>query len=400
MKNVYFETNPEWATRIGQIYALVERAKIAEERVEPINRLQLRKMNRVMTIQSSAAIEGNRLNVPQVTAIVDGDRVLGPPKDVQEVISLHTAYENLHEYNPYSVADFLRAHSLVTEKLVKESGKFRSVGVSIKEVRIGVKKEYGKTLHEGAAPKDVPRLITNLLNWAKETKEHPLIASSAVHFTIENIHPFRDGNGRTGRLWQTLMLTKFNPIFEWIPVETLIHYNQPEYYRALQKSHSSSGGQTTNCAPFIDFMLNVIESALYRFQDDVNTIATVADDELNVEMFKNEDLGTTFVKENDELDGVGNVTTNGGTNVTTNVTTNGGTNGGINLEDYEYEVYKLLQAKPTVTIKKMSNKLDLSERQTQRIVTKLKELGAIKRVGATKNGYWQVLKVAKRAKKK
>ena len=143
------------------------------------------------------------------------------------------------------MSDLLRAHANLTESLIGESGHFRSVGVAV----VG---SDGLPLHRGAPSAQVPALVEQLLDWGKASPVHPLIKSSAVHYRLEYIHPFRDGNGRIGRLWQTLILAQWNPLFAWMPIETLVHHHQALYYQALQDSQAG----TVDCRPFIDFMLD------------------------------------------------------------------------------------------------------------------------------------------------
>ncbi|GHU68012.1 cell filamentation protein Fic [Bacteroidia bacterium] len=211
--------------------------------------LRLRKINRLRSIQSSLAIENNTLTLGQVTDIIEGKRVLGLPHEIQEVKNAYQAYEHLLEYDPYKVKDFLKAHQFMTIQLVKEAGHFRSQGVGVFEDT--------KLIHAGASYPFVPQLITDLLTWAKKTDIHPLIKSSVVHFEIEFIHPFIDGNGRIGRLWQTLILSKWNELFAWLPVETVVYENQQGYYNALAISQKAG-----NAEAFIEFMLNTILQAL------------------------------------------------------------------------------------------------------------------------------------------
>ncbi|MDR1022103.1 MAG: Fic family protein [Prevotellaceae bacterium] len=211
--------------------------------------LQLRKINRLRSIQSSLAIENNTLSLGQVTDIIEGKRVLGLPREIQEVKNAYRAYEHLPEYNPYKVKDFLKAHQFMTAELVKDSGHFRSQGVGVFE--------GAKLIHAGASYQFVPQLIADLFAWAEKTDIHPLIKSSVVHFEIEFIHPFIDGNGRIGRLWQTLILSKWNELFAWLPAETVAYENQQGYYDALAISQ-----KTGNSESFIEFMLNTILLAL------------------------------------------------------------------------------------------------------------------------------------------
>jgi Fic family protein len=252
--NNFFTYNPLWHETTGKIYALLERIKISEEQSKDV--LHLRRTNRILSVGATTAIEGNRLTTQQVFDVINGKVVFAPLHDIKEVKNAFAAYGQIPGLDPYSVEDFLKAHRFITENLVQESGQFRTVGVAVVNSR-------GEILHSGADYKDVPALIAELLEWGKTADAHALIKSSAMHFMIEHIHPFRDGNGRIGRLWQTLILNSWNPVFEWMPVETMIYYNQAKYYEALQQSHQNG----VDCRPFIDFMLDIIEKSMYQYAD-------------------------------------------------------------------------------------------------------------------------------------
>ncbi len=211
--------------------------------------LRLRKINRLRSIQSSLAIENNSLSIDEVADIINGRTVLGAPNEIQEVKNAYTAYEHLLEYNPYTVGDFLKAHEYMTGDLVESAGRFRSKGVGVWA--------GDKLVHAGAKADFVPRLIADLLEWASASDMHPLIKSSIIHFEIEFIHPFADGNGRIGRLWQTLILSYWNELFAWLPIETIVYENQQNYYNALQVA-----GQSADSGIFIEFMLSAIYQAL------------------------------------------------------------------------------------------------------------------------------------------
>ena len=210
----------------------------------------LRCSNRIRTIHGSLAIEQNTLSLEQVTAVLNGKHVLAPPKDIAEVKNAYEIYERLDELNPYSVDDLLIAHSIMTRGLVEESGIFRTRPV-------GVVDSEGRVLHFGTLPQYVPNLIIELLDWAKNSEVHMLIRSCVFHYELELIHPFADGNGRVGRLWHTLLLSKWNPAFAWIPVESIIHDRQQEYYAAINASNDA--GEST---AFIEFMLSAINASL------------------------------------------------------------------------------------------------------------------------------------------
>ena len=210
----------------------------------------LRRTNRIRTIHGSLAIEQNTLSLEQVTAVLNGKHVLAPQKDIAEVKNAYEIYERLDELDPYSVDDLLTAHGIMTHGLVEESGCFRSRPV-------GVVDQQGNILHFGTLPDYVPGLVADLLEWAKTTDVHMLIRSCVFHYELELIHPFADGNGRIGRLWHTLLLSKWNPAFAWLPVESMIHANQQEYYNAINASNNA--GEST---VFIEFMLSIIKASL------------------------------------------------------------------------------------------------------------------------------------------
>lgn len=210
----------------------------------------LRRINRIHTIYSSLAIEQNTLNIDQVTAVISGKRVIAPPKDIAEVKNAYEIYEHMDKLDPYSIDDLLKAHGVMMNGLVNESGEFRSNNV-------GVVDSEGNVIHFGTLPQYISGLIQELLDWAKVSDIHMLIKSCVFHYEFELIHPFADGNGRMGRLWHTLLLSKWNPIFAWIPIESIIHDNQKEYYNAINISNNN--GEST---VFIEFMLSVIKQAL------------------------------------------------------------------------------------------------------------------------------------------
>lgn len=210
----------------------------------------LRRQNRIRTIYSSLAIEQNTLSLEQVTAVLSGKRVLAPPKDIAEVQNAYEIYDHLSELNPYSVEDLLLAHRVMMRDLVSEAGMFRSRPV-------GVVDSEGNILHFGTLPQYVPGLVEELLQWTEESPLPLLIKSCVFHYEFEVIHPFADGNGRIGRLWHTLLLSQWNPLFAWLPVESIIHDHQQEYYDAINRSNAL--GEST---PFLEFMLGVIKEAL------------------------------------------------------------------------------------------------------------------------------------------
>lgn len=210
----------------------------------------LRRTNRIRTIHGSLAIEQNTLSLEQVTAVLNGKHVLAPPKDIAEVKNAYEIYERLDELDPYSVDDLLMAHGIMTRGLVEESGMFRTRPV-------GVVDQEGHVLHFGTLPQYVPALVIELLEWTKDCDLHMLIRSCVFHYELELIHPFADGNGRVGRLWHTLLLSKRNPAFAWLPVESIIHDRQQEYYDAINASNDAC-----ESTAFIEFMLSAIKASL------------------------------------------------------------------------------------------------------------------------------------------
>ncbi len=233
------------AERIGEA---IGRAEEAAVRANP----RLRRINRIRTIRGSLAIEGNPLTEEQVSTILEGKPVVAPLREIQEVRNAINAYEQSPRWNPASESDLLGAHKVLLAGLLDAPGRYRRGGVAVTGA--------GEVHHIGPSADRVPHLMSNLLSWLGVTGEHPLIASSVFHYEFEFIHPFEDGNGRMGRLWQTLMLTRWKPLFADVPVESLIHARQSEYYDAIRES--SARGES---APFIVFMLEAILEAVRDF---------------------------------------------------------------------------------------------------------------------------------------
>ncbi|MEO4048760.1 Fic family protein [Pseudomonas sp. CAU 1711] len=223
--------------------------------------LRLRRLNRIRTIQGSLAIEGNTLSEAQITALLDGKPVMAPPRDIQEARNAIQAYEQFEQWRPDSERDLLTAHRLLMTGLLDATGQYRSGGVGVMN--------GAQVVHMAPPASRVPLLMGNLLSWLGSTDAHPLIASSVFHYEFEFIHPFEDGNGRMGRLWQTLILSRWNPQLAHIPVESLVHIHQAEYYQALNEST-----RLGECTPFIEFMLRMILDALQANAPQVNPQVT------------------------------------------------------------------------------------------------------------------------------
>lgn len=210
--------------------------------------LRLHRINRIKTIQGSLAIEGNTLTTDQITAILDGEPVVAPIIEVQEIRNAIKAYELLEILDPNSMEDLLKAHLTMEMGLIDDAGQFRRKGVGVAS---------GEDIIHYAPPADrVPFLMRDLFDWLNATEEHPLIKSCVFHYEFEFIHPFSDGNGRTGRLWQTLILSKWRPVFQNLPIENIVCKYRKEYYNVI----AISGGEN-GCTPFIEFLLGVINEA-------------------------------------------------------------------------------------------------------------------------------------------
>ena len=289
--------------------------------------VQLRKKNRIRTIHSSLAIENNSLTIEQITAIIEGKRVLGPPNEIQEVKNAVQAYELLLNLNPYKQNDLLKAHQLMMNDLVKHSGKYRKGGVGIFD---------GKGVVHVAPPADrVPFLMNDLFDWLKSSDAHSLIKSCVFHYEFEFIHPFEDGNGRMGRLWQTVILTEWKPIFAWLPIETLIKENQKLYYKALGISDSNA-----DSTEFIEFMLSII----------LKTIKEIITTELKITQ-----------------------------KITQKITVN------------QQKIIDSIKNNPYITQEELAEIVGIARLNIIKNMKKLQEQNIIKRIGADKNGYWQII---------
>ena len=292
-------------------------ARLGERMPSPM----LRKENQIKTIHSSLAIEHNSLSLQQVTDVIDGKHILGAPNEIQEVKNALQAYKLMLQLDAFSEADLLRAHSLMMADLVENAGHYRkgSVGVF----------DGDKCVHLAPPADRVPTLMADLFAWIKQTKTHPLVSSCVFHYEFEFIHPFMDGNGRMGRYWQTLLLSRWKGIFAWLPVETIVKKYQQEYYQAIAQSDAK--GDSTD---FIVFMLKCILQTIQEQQK-----------------------------------------------VTDKVTDKSGT-----------KVLNLIRNNPSVTIPEMMQALGMSDSGVRKILRRLQQQGALRRVGANKNGHWEIIK--------
>lgn len=322
-----FKITDEIINLVAQIAEKIGELKSFEK--SPLH-VELRKENRIKTIHSSLAIENNSLSIEQITAIIEGKRVLGSPNEIQEVKNAVQAYDLLLELNPYEEKDLLRAHQLMMAELVEHSGKYRNGGVGIFD---------GKEVVHLAPPADrVPFLMADLFEWLRKSSVHPLIKSCVFHYEFEFIHPFEDGNGRMGRLWQTVILKEWKSIFAWIPVEDLVKENQTEYYNALNSSDTDA-----DCTKFIRFMLNLI-------------LRTV-----------------------DEIISTENAAKKITVKITTKITAN------------QRKILDEIEKNPFMTQEELSAKLGIARLNIIKNMKKLQENNIICRVGATKNGHWEIV---------
>lgn len=331
-----FRVSAEAINLIADISAQIERYAI---RLEQEDGLRLRKANRIKTIHSSLAIEGNTLSENEVRDIIEGKNVVAPIRQIQEVKNAIATYELYPTLDAFREKDLLKAHGVMMQALIDQPGRYRSSSV-------GVFGEKG-IVHLAPPANRVPQLMSDLFKWLKTSTDHLLIRSCVFHFEFEFIHPFMDGNGRTGRLWQSLILGKLHPLFEHLPVENMVYANQQAYYDAI--GESSRQGQS---GPFIDFMLAEIFKTLNAHQGE--TLRDV-DDEFGAKF--GEEFGIKF---------------------------------GIKFGINEKQLLLMLQENPSLTALDMANRMGISQRAVEKQVKKLKDIGAISRQGSRKNGLWVI----------
>lgn len=303
--------------KIGEINSLESSARHVE----------LRRESRIKTIHSSLAIENNSLSLEQITAIINGKRVLGAPNEIQEVKNAIQAYDLLLSLDSTKEKDLLRAHALMMKDLVRNNGRYRSGGVGIFNGQ--------NVVHVAPPASRVPTLMKDLFRWVKKADVHPLVKSCVFHYEFEFIHPFQDGNGRLGRLWQSAILKDWKKVFAWIPVESLIKENQAKYYRVLRACDASA-----DSTAFVEFLLLLILKAAE-------------------EIVKNEKKVTV--------------------KVTIKVTVN------------QKKILEAVKKNPHVTLDELSKKIGISRKSIAANVKKLQEAGMLKRNGADKNGYWEIV---------
>ena len=291
------------------------------------NKVKLRKDNHIKTIHSSLAIENNSLTIEQITDIINGKSVLGNAAEILEVKNAIKVYELLLYLNPYDEKDLLKAHSIMMQGLVTDSGKYRTGGVGVFN--------GDNVVHMPPPAQRVALLMGELFAWLKDSDVHPLVKSCVFHYEFEFIHPFQDGNGRIGRLWQTVILKDWKEIFAWLPVETLIKEHQSDYYNALNICDKNG-----NSTVFIEFMLRLILETI--------TPLTKTDKKVTAK-------------------------------VTVKVTAN------------QKKIIEAVIDNPYVTIDELAVIVGIARKNIVTNMKKLQQNALIKRVGADKNGYWRVL---------
>ena len=291
---------------------------------------QLRKQNRIKTITGTLAIEGNTLGEAQITAIVDGKAVLGSARELAEVKGAIAAYDALLSLQPANSQDLLAAHALLMADILSTPGTFRNQAVGIHK--------SGKIHHVAPPAHKVSGLMSELMQWLSSAQDHPLITSSVFHYEFEFIHPFTDGNGRMGRLWQSLILSQWQPLFLSLPLESVIKEHQTQYYQALEQADEQA-----NSTPFIQFMLTAIGQTLRQ-------------------------------------------------NAPVNAPVNAPANAPVKIAGLKTPeaILTLLQDKPQLTRQQLAHSLGKDLRTIARALVKLQQTGKLRRIGSDKTGHWEV----------
>lgn len=301
---------------VAEISALIERYAI---RMEQGDGLLLRKANRIKTIHSSLAIEGNELSEDEVCTLLEGKSVVAPIQQLQEVRNAIRCYEESGQWDAYCVDDMLKAHHCMMDGLCPRAGAFRSGGVGVFA--------GDKLIHMAPPAHMVPTLMQQLFTWLATAEDHLLIKSCVFHYEFEFIHPFSDGNGRIGRLWQSLILGKLHPAFPQLPVENMVYASQSGYYKAIEES-----SELTDCSPFIDFMLGKILKTL-----------------------KQSTAESPF------------------------------------LTASEQNIIQFMRGDASISARQLAEQCGMSARQIEKYIAELKKKGVLQREGARKNGKWKVL---------
>ena len=368
---------------IAEISAMIERFAI---RMEQDDALLLRKINRIKTIQGSLAIEGNTLTESQITDIIDGKHVIAPLREIQEVRNAIKTYNLYPRLNPYSVKDLLLAHGIMMEALTDDAGHFRKTGVG---VFAGT-----KPIHVAPPAHRVPTLIAELFEWLTKATDHLLIKSCVFHYEFEFIHPFSDGNGRTGRLWQSLILGKLHPVFEHLPIENMVYANQQGYYDAINRSTDA-----TDSGIFIDFMLEEIYKTLKKRQGDPlpeegkypeqiphnwELHASVMEYQYDQEDDQNTQETEAITQEKPKYTQENLDFTQEIAGITQEEDT-------IAQENTQEKILAAIRENPKITRRELAVLLERTEDSIKYQLLKLTRRGIIKHVGATKAGEWTIL---------
>lgn len=317
-----FIITPKILNLVVEICENLKTLNINNHKLTPL----LRKKNRIQTIQATLAIENNTLNLEQVSAIIDGKIIQGDKKEIIEVKNAFSVYEKIMSFNALNIKDLLKAHKIMMKDLIKDNGKFRSEGVGIFKNK--------KLIHLPPPASFIESHIKNLFLWYKKSELHTLIKSSIFHYEFEFIHPFSDGNGRIGRMWQSKLLGKYNEVFYFLPIEEIIRKTQKQYYKALSDSDKNASSEA-----FVEYMLDSILKAIKKLKNDPLNVA------INVSINANEKA-----------------------------------------------ILKILKLKPNITQEAIAKKLNVSLKTINRNIKSLSQKGYIERIGAKKDGYYKILK--------
>lgn len=335
---------------VAEISAKIERYAIL---LEQDTQLRLRKANRIKTIHSSLAIEGNELTEGQVRDIINGRNVVAPLREIQEVKNAIATYDLFPILNPFDEKDLLLAHKTMMQSLVDNPGHWRTNGVGV----------FGETgcVHMAPPAERVPSLMSDLFEWLKNADDHLLIRSCVFHYEFEFIHPFVDGNGRTGRLWQSLILSQLHPLVAHLPVENMVFSNQQAYYDAI--TASTKAGEST---PFIEFMLGEILDTLTRGETDTIS-GTVEYVPIKVQGIFPNNIPNIFPN-----------------NIRSKYP---------QIAEVVWHVASLLNNTPGASADQIGKAIGISGRMVRNHIATLRNLGFIERIGSNKSGYWKVNRI-------